>query len=77
MVESKLPSLWEWTFKSKWYYILLAIYFFTNNAFWNVLDGKSSPGILVGDVLGLGIILAFLFFIAYLIYRAGFCISNL
>jgi len=68
----KLPSFWEWTFKGKAYYILFAIYFFINDAFWNVVNGESSPGIFFGDVLGLAIILAILFFIFYLVYKAGY-----
>lgn len=67
-----VKSFWKWTFNSKWYYIILGIWFFLNNSFWNFINGKNSLAELIGNILGLGIILSILFFIAYKIYLSGY-----
>ncbi len=70
--KKELPSYFEWTFKNKWYYIILVVYFFLNDSSRNYFNGTDDSLALFGSVIGLSIIVALFFYIAYLIYRAGF-----
>ncbi len=72
MTKEKLPSFWNWTFKNKWYYIVLGIYFLINDSSRDLILWRISPVAAVGNVIGLGFVIAVIFFIAYLIYRAGY-----
>jgi hypothetical protein len=72
MSKGKLKSYWEWTFKDKWYYIVLGIYFFVNDSSRYLFTGRISLTEAIANIIGLGIIMAVLFFFVYLIYRAGY-----
>lgn len=72
MARKELPSYLKWTFKDKWYYIVLGIYFFLNDSSRNFFNGTDDFLALFGNIIGLGFVIAFFFYIAYSIYRAGF-----
>lgn len=68
----KLPSFWNWTFKNKWYYIVLGIYFLINDSSRDLIMWRISPMEAIANIIGLGFVIAVIFFIIYLIYRAGY-----
>lgn len=72
MRKESLKSYWEWTFKNKWYYIVLGIYFFINNSSRDFIMGRISLTEVMASIIGLGIVIAVIFFIAYLIYKSGY-----
>jgi len=72
MEKSNLPSFWEWTFKGRWYYILLAIWVLVNGSYGDRLQGQISTTEFSANVIGLAIILLVIFSIAYLVYKAGY-----
>lgn len=72
MSKEKLKSYWEWTFKDRYYYIVLGIYFLINDSSRNFVAGYISVTEVIASIIGLGIIIAVIFFFAYLIYRAGY-----
>ena len=66
-----IESYWNWTFKNKWYYIILTVYFLFNNSFRDYINGTSSNVEVIGNIIGLGFVIAVVFFFSYLIYKQG------
>ncbi len=68
----KLPSVWQWTFKNKWYYICVVIWLIVNGSLFNFMRGNILLAEIIGMMIAGAFVVMILFLIAYRVYKAGF-----